>query len=102
VVGRTSDEEAGVNKATRLSNHFGFRIVTTLALSGLAAACSSNASSGPSSETEELGGSSDAVTTEDGLADAYTLFKSQFVGSLGFDKTFVIGYGFHPGISRRN
>ena len=35
------------------------------------------------------------TTAEDGLADAYALFKQQFTGS-GFDQRFPIGFGFHP------
>jgi cytochrome c peroxidase len=35
---------------------------------------------------------------EDGLVDAYALFKKQVL-QLGFDKVFAIGYGYHPGLS---
>src|SRR5205814_5778188 len=39
-----------------------------------------------------------ALTTEDGLADAYAQFKQTFTGQ-GFDVVFPLGYGFHPGLS---
>lgn len=35
---------------------------------------------------------------EDGLADAYALYKLQ-VARFGFDKVFTVGYAYHPGIS---
>jgi len=37
--------------------------------------------------------------TEDGLAQAYDLFKSQFVTQLAFDQNYPIGYGYHAGLS---
>ncbi len=67
-----------------------------------AAACSGTANIGSPEERplEAVGTSNAEVTTEDGLADAYALFKSQFTGpNLGFDKAFPIGYGYHPGLS---
>jgi cytochrome c peroxidase len=48
---------------------------------------------------EDVAEQSDAlVTDEDGLADAYELFKTQ-VTRLGFDKVFPVGYGYHPGLA---
>jgi hypothetical protein len=38
------------------------------------------------------------VTTEDGLAQAYGIFKTLFTQN-NMDKSFVIGFGFHPGLS---
>ncbi len=50
----------------------------------------------PSSEqTERVG---EALVSEDGLADAYALFKQTFTG-FGFDQQLTMGYGFHPGLS---
>jgi cytochrome c peroxidase len=40
-----------------------------------------------------------SAVTEDALVDAYNTFKSQFVTFKGFDKTWPIGYGYHPGLS---
>jgi hypothetical protein len=39
-----------------------------------------------------------ALAAEDGLAEAYTLFKTQ-IARFGFDKVFTVGYAYHPGIS---
>ncbi|HXI55303.1 MAG TPA: hypothetical protein VNO55_04560 [Polyangia bacterium] len=47
----------------------------------------------------DLGAAQSAVTVaEDGLADAYALFKQNFV-AVGFDRQFRMGFGFHPGLS---
>jgi cytochrome c peroxidase len=76
-------------------------LVVVVPVAGLAAACSGTANVGLPEEAhaESVAASSAAVTTEDGLADAYAFFKSQFTGNLGFDKAFPIGYGYHPGLS---
>ncbi len=37
--------------------------------------------------------------TEDGLSQAYDLFKSQFVTQLAYDQNYPIAYGYHPGLS---
>jgi cytochrome c peroxidase len=39
-----------------------------------------------------------ASANEDGLAEAYGIFKQLFVNN-GQDQTFTIGFGFHPGLS---
>ncbi|HEY1536191.1 MAG TPA: hypothetical protein VGF76_19355 [Polyangiaceae bacterium] len=76
------------------------RFMTALSVAGLAMACSGGVKDdGASADSNAVKSGSEALTTEDGLADAYALFKSQFVGTLGFDKTFPIGYGYHPGLS---
>jgi len=75
------------------------RFMTAFTVAGFAMACSGGVNSGTSRDSSSVTSSSEALTTEDGLADAYALFKSQFVGTLGFDKTFPIGYGYHPGLS---
>jgi hypothetical protein len=51
------------------------------------------------SGSEQAGEISEALAEpEDGLAEAYTVFKNRFL-QLGFDKVFVVGYGYHPGLS---
>jgi len=47
---------------------------------------------------ESLEKTSEALVTEDGLADAYKLFKDTFT-SFGFNQQLTMGYGFHPGLS---
>jgi cytochrome c peroxidase len=55
--------------------------------------------SAPGAEEQELGELGEAlVSEEDGLFDAYELFKTQVV-RLGFDKVFAVGYGYHPGLA---
>ncbi len=63
-------------------------------------ACSDGAFSEGSSPAEMgLAEQREALTDpEDGLADAYALFKKQ-VAQLAFDKVFTIGYGYHAGLS---
>lgn len=71
----------------------------TLGLSIAAlSACSGDfdASEAVAEDVAEIG---EALTEpEDALVDAYALFKKQVL-QLGFDQTFVIGYGYHPGLS---
>ena len=50
--------------------------------------------------SEDLGvSSSEQALVNDGLADAYTLFKTDFQTRLAFDRNYPIGYGYHPGLS---
>jgi cytochrome c peroxidase len=63
----------------------------------LVAACGGSPVVDGSDETA-LGSTSQALTGEDGLADAYALFKQTFTG-FGFDRQFNMGYGYHPGLS---
>jgi hypothetical protein len=44
-------------------------------------------------------GSSEAALTEDGLAEAYAIFKDLFATQQGEDKHHHIAFGFHPGLS---
>src|SRR5689334_18912331 len=78
----------------------GSALVAGLSLAALNA-CSDaggagDAGAGPSEDVAEQ--SEALVTDEDGLADAYQLFKTQ-VTRLGFDKVFPVGYGYHPGLA---
>src|SRR5690242_16495542 len=59
----------------------------------LALGCSSGGSAA-SSEAPVL--KQQAVTVEDGLAQAYTFFKGQILPP-GLDQQYRIGAGFHPG-----
>jgi cytochrome c peroxidase len=63
-------------------------------------ACSDGSFADPSVPAETEAGEAQQGLTEpeDGLADAYALFKRQIV-QLGFDKVFTVGYGYHPGLS---
>ncbi len=70
-------------------------VASLLALLGVAAGCSSE--SGPSA-ADGIGQASSAVTVEDGLAQAYAIFKDLFVNQ-GEDQHHHIGFGFHPGLS---
>lgn len=63
----------------------------------LAAACG-GAQPLETSDEQALGSTSQALTAEDGLADAYALFKQTFTG-FGFDQQYNMGYGYHPGLS---
>jgi hypothetical protein len=63
------------------------------------AACGSAPMStdGAGDETDVIASES-AVTAEDGLADAYTVFK-QIADVDHYDNNFIMGFGFHPGLS---
>ena len=73
------------------------RLGSLVCASALLAACGAAAPADRLSE-EEVGTTTEAVTSEDGLADAYALFKQTFTG-FGFDRNLTMGYGFHPGLS---
>jgi hypothetical protein len=79
----------------RLNSSF----LIVLAAAAVIAGCSSTASSndGASQETQ-VASTSEALTTEDGLAEAYATFKQDFV-NFGFDQRFIMGFGFHPALS---
>lgn len=47
---------------------------------------------------EEVQAHAEALS-EDGLASAYDLFKTQFVTQNAFDQNYPIGYGYHAGLS---
>jgi cytochrome c peroxidase len=64
-----------------------------LTLLGVAAGCSS----APAAGTDSTDWTSQAVV-EDGLAQAYGIFKQNFTAS-NEDKTFHIGFGYHPALS---
>jgi hypothetical protein len=69
---------------------------------GLGAAAASCSSAGPDVATgralENTARASSAVTTEDGLAQAFGIFSSLFTQN-GQDQGYVIGFGYHPGLS---
>jgi mono/diheme cytochrome c family protein len=76
------------------------RAMSVVSVSVLLAACGSAA---PALSTEDvsddsLGQVSEALTGEDGLAEAYALFKQSFIG-FNFDKQLNMGVGYHPGLS---
>lgn len=76
-------------------------ITTVLALAGVFAGCATEAASSPGElEKESTGKSEQAATapTEDALAQAYGIFKQVFVND-GEDRTYHIGFGYHPGLS---
>jgi hypothetical protein len=73
------------------------RLSGVVSTAALVAACGAAEPSDAAGE-ENVGASSQALTTEDGLADAYALFKQTFTG-FGFDQQFNMGYGYHPGLS---
>ncbi|HEX3773492.1 MAG TPA: hypothetical protein VHV51_03455 [Polyangiaceae bacterium] len=52
----------------------------------------------PGMSEESVGQATEALT-EDGIAQAYALFKQQFVTQLAFDQNYPIAYGYHPGLS---
>src|SRR5688572_10540088 len=75
------------------------RALSLISVSALLAACGSATPAISSDEGDEpVGEVSEALTGEDGLADAYALFKQSFTG-FGFDRQLNMGYGFHPGLS---
>jgi hypothetical protein len=94
--------EALVRNAFVFFSRFGHLSGIVVPVAGAAAACSGTGNVGlpEGLHADSVATSSAALATEDGLADAYALFKSQFTGpNLGFDKVFPIGYGYHPGLS---
>jgi mono/diheme cytochrome c family protein len=52
----------------------------------------------PTGEVESSGHALTAAAAEDGLAEAYAVFKNLFV-SFALDAQYRIGFGFHPGLS---
>src|SRR4051812_47155371 len=79
------------------SRHALMRLGGLISATALLTACGAAEPSDAAGE-ENLGAASQALVTEDGLADAYALFKQTFTG-FGFDQQFNMGYGFHPGLS---
>src|SRR5262249_43670514 len=92
-----------VDPNTRKPHRSFQRALVAGVIAALAAACSSSdelRSAVSSAEVEDVGSATAALAIDDGLADAYVLFKNQFVNRLGFDQNYPIGYGYHPGLSR--
>jgi hypothetical protein len=71
-------------------------LASVLVLAAALPNCSSASASGSAPET--VARTANALTTEDGLAQAYGIFKTIFTQN-GQDQRFVIGFGYHPGIS---
>jgi hypothetical protein len=71
------------------------RLGVVLALVGSAAGCSGAGVDTPPESTAQTVA---ALSAEDGLADAYGVFKGLFTSN-DQDQNFVIGFGFHPGLS---
>lgn len=70
-----------------------------LVLAGALTHCSSGAPATASPiAAERTGKGASALSTEDGLAQAYGIFKTLFTQN-AMDQRFVIGFGYHPGIS---
>jgi hypothetical protein len=72
------------------------RLGGMVSAAALVAAC--GAAEPQDAEEQTLGTTSEALTGEDGLADAYAQFKQTFTG-FGFDRQLNMGYGYHPGLS---
>jgi len=67
-------------------------VKVALAVVGALAGCSSAVPAGPLQQATTAG------STEDGLAQAYDIFKQTFVND-GEDRFYHIGFGYHPGLS---
>jgi len=88
-----------MNRGASSLGWVGSRRMALVGAAALAAGCGgSPVSSNGTSGDEEIASASAALTAEDGLAEAYALFKQDFV-NFGFDQLFRIGFGFHPGLS---
>jgi len=74
----------------RAVGSFGSIVSAALLLAGCGAAVDAG--------QENLSSTNEAITTEDGLADAFATFKQVFTSDQ-FDQRLVMGYGFHPGLS---
>jgi len=68
-----------------------------VSIAALVAACGAVGPSDAGGD-ENLGVAAEALVAEDGLADAYALFKQTFTG-FSFDQQLNMGYGYHPGLS---
>lgn len=67
-------------------------------LTTLALAAGASCGNGLDAEPESVGVTTAAVTTEDGLADAFALFSGDMAFT-GLDSTFFMGAGYHAGLS---
>lgn len=67
-------------------------IPRALALAGLVGACV-----GRGDDPDRIGTAQQAISGEDGLAEAFQVFTQNFVVD-GQDQRFTIGFGFHPGL----
>ncbi len=67
-------------------------VLYALALAGLVGACVD-----PGDDPNSIATTGQAITGEDGLAEAFQVFTQNFVSD-GQDQRFTIGFGFHPGL----
>jgi cytochrome c peroxidase len=86
-----------MKKQVELSWRLVPRASSVLCLTAMLAAC--GGAEPAQGDRGDIVSNDEAVTTEDGLADAYALFKQNFL-SRGFDQRGLsMGFGFHPGLS---
>ncbi len=82
--------------------HVHGRTASFIAVLSLGAALANCSSAAPEARLgiapEETAQTASAVTTEDGLAQAYGVFETLFTQN-GQDHGYVIGFGYHPGLS---
>lgn len=67
-------------------------VLYALALAGVVGACVD-----PGDDPDSIAATGQAITGEDGLAEAFQVFTQNFVSD-GQDQRFTIGFGFHPGL----
>jgi len=72
--------------------HRSIRVATLITFSTLLAACVEPGPEDTKVVAEEVTG-----MPEDGLAEAYSVFRTQFLND-GQDQRYMIGFGFHPGL----
>ncbi len=80
-----------MSRETRLAG------VVAVAMGALAAGAGAGCSDEASVSHDAVGHVQQALSVEDGLAEAYQVFRTRFVAEHQ-DEEFVIGFGFHPGI----
>jgi mono/diheme cytochrome c family protein len=73
-------------------------VCAALAASSLTAACADPGAGDPGESRGPVSATRHALAAEDGLADAFAVFKQEFMRA-GLHLEFAIGYGFHPGLS---
>jgi mono/diheme cytochrome c family protein len=73
------------------------RISAVISMGLLALGCGASADAGETA-SNAIDSTSQAITAEDGLADAYATFKEVFVRS-GFDQRLNMGVGYNPALS---
>jgi mono/diheme cytochrome c family protein len=74
------------------------RLSCVVSAASLVVGCGAAEPAASSEAAETQGSSREALIIDEGLAEAYALFKQNFTG-FGFDQNLTMGYGFHPGLS---